>query len=249
MKAMIFAAGLGTRLQQFTSHQPKALVPVDDRPLIDHILLKLKREGFTEVVVNVHHFADLLKAHLRQVEPTIGLRLIISDESEALLNTGGGLRKAMPLILSQDDSQPLLIHNVDILSNARLQPLCAACQGNADAVLLVSERQTSRYLLFSDQMELQGWTNVQTGEIRSPHPHLDPSHCHKYAFSGIHVVAPRLNALLQSWPERFSIMDFYISQCAQLKFRGIVQSDLQLLDVGKPDALQRAPLFLRQLSD
>lgn len=241
MQAMIFAAGLGTRLKPLTDTMPKALVPVGGEPLLAHVAQRLKEAGCGLTVVNVHHFAgqiiDYLKAH------DFGLDVRISDESDHLLDTGGGIRHAQQLF---HPNLPILIHNVDILSNVNLRRFYDLHQEH-DATLLVSDRHTSRYLLFDDDMRLVGWTNVQTGEVRSPYPHLDPSHCRRYAFSGIHLFSPRLFPMMDAFPEKFGIIDFYLQACARADIRGFLKPDLRLMDVGKLDTLAEAEDFLSEL--
>lgn len=239
---MIFAAGLGTRLKPLTDTMPKALVRVGDQPLIAHVILRLREAGFSRIVVNVHHFADQIEAYL-DAQDHFGLDIRISDERAALLDTGGGIRHAMPLF---DASSPILIHNVDILSNIDLARFYQSGQG-ADAMLLVSSRQTQRYLLFDDEERLCGWTHLGTGEVRSPYPALDPAACQHYAFSGIHLFSPSLFPLLADMPERFGIIDFYLRHCADRPIRGYVQPGLRLMDVGKADTLAEANDFLKTI--
>jgi len=237
---MIFAAGLGTRLRPLTDHKPKALIEIEGRPLLEIVLDKLATAGFSDIVVNVHHFADQAKAFLNAYKTEIGLKLRISDESDSLLNTGGGLKHAFE---HEKPNDPVLVHNVDILSNADVVGLYKACERH-DAVLLVSERETQRYLLFDESMRMVGWTNVKTGEVKTPYADLEVSKCRKLAFAGIHVVAPSVFDAMQSWPDAFSIMDFYISTCDRLHFVGVSQENLHLLDVGKVDALRHAHEYL-----
>ncbi|MGM9701432.1 MAG: nucleotidyltransferase family protein [Prevotella sp.] len=241
-QAMIFAAGLGTRLKPLTDTMPKALVRVGDQPLIAHVILRLREAGFSRIVVNVHHFADQIEAYL-DAQDHFGLDIHISDERAALLDTGGGIRHAMPLF---DASSPILIHNVDILSNIDLARFYQSGQG-ADAMLLVSPRQTQRYLLFDDEERLCGWTHLGTGEVRSPYSALDPAACQHYAFSGIHLFSPSLFPLLADMPERFGIIDFYLRHCADRPIRGYVQPGLRLMDVGKADTLAEANDFLKTI--
>lgn len=241
MKAMIFAAGLGTRLKPLTDRMPKALVPVNGQPLLAIQLMKLKQSGFTEVVVNVHHFADMIEEYLNTHD--FGLRVSVSDERRELLDTGGGLLHAKDLL---GEDAPILIHNVDILSNASL-PDFVRHGADADAVLLVSERKTQRYLLFDDTMRLMGWTNIATGEVKSPYPDLNPADYHQYAFSGIHLFSGGLFEKMEGWPVKFPIMDFYLKNCAVCRIKGAVQPGLQLLDVGKQDTLVAADAFQRAL--
>lgn len=243
MKALILAAGLGTRLQQLTAHRPKALVEVNGHPLIEYVLYKLYRSDFKDVVVNVHHFPDQIISYLRHCPHADEMDIKISDERLQLLNTGGGIKRAFPLFLSNTEPSPVLIHNVDILSNADLPLLCRSC-GNHDALLLVSKRQTSRYLLFDDNMRLMGWTNVQTGEVRSPYPNLEVDRCQRLAFSGIHVVSPSVREAMESWPDSFGITDFYIKECGRMDFTGFQQPDLHLVDAGKIDVMAQAAQFL-----
>ena len=163
-RAMLFAAGLGSRLKPLTDSMPKALVPVCGKPLLEHQLQKLKASGFSDVVINVHHFADMIEDWCQQ--HPMQMRILFSDERAELLETGGGIKHAVPLL--HDAREGFLIHNVDILSNADLRKLAKVGKDKA-ATLLVSERETSRYLLFDDDMRLVGWTNTTTGEVRSPY--------------------------------------------------------------------------------
>ena len=244
-QAMIFAAGLGTRLKPLTDTMPKALVRVGGQPLLWHTVQKLKAAGFERIVVNVHHFAQQIVDYLRENE-NFGLDIRISDESDGLLETGGGIKKALPLF---DPDSPILIHNVDILSNIDLQELYAFAERNAtDGLLLVSWRKTKRYLLFDDEYILDGWTNIETGEVRSPYPTLDPTEMKQLAFSGIHVLSPRVFPLLNEMPDRFGIIDFYLKYCNQCAFLGYEKKDLQLMDVGKLDTLEQAEQFIQILS-
>ena len=236
---MIFAAGLGTRLKPLTDTMPKALVRVGNKPLIEHVINKLKSSGVERVVVNVHHFAWQVIDYLQEND-NFGLDVRISDESTKLLDTGGGLKKAAPLF---KPDAPVLIHNVDILSNVDLGWLYENSKGS-DAVLLVSERKTKRYLLFNDDMRLVGWTNVETGEVKSPYENLDVSTCKMYAFSGIHVFSPRLFPLMDSFPDKFGIIDFYLKVCGEAVIKACVKPDLRLLDVGKLDTLAEAERFM-----
>ena len=230
-QAMIFAAGLGTRLKPLTDTMPKAMVRVGGQPLIWHVIQKLKLSGYERIVVNVHHFAEQIVDYLK-VNDNFGLDISISDETSGLLETGGGIKKALPLF---DPAEPILIHNVDILSNLDLTAL------PTDAPLLVvSERKTKRYLQFDDTMRLVGWKNIETGEVKG-------SEAKSLAFSGIHVMHPSLYPLLADWPDRFPIMDFYLKACADHLIRGYEAKDLRLMDVGKLDTLDNANAFIEGL--
>lgn len=244
MKAMVFAAGLGTRLRPITDTLPKALVPVCGEPLLGHVLRKLQRSGYTEAVVNIHHFPQLIKDYL--ADKDFGLKLSVSDESGQLLETGGGILHAKELL---QGGEPFLAHNVDIVSDVDLAWFRAQMHPGALATLLVSERQTSRYLLFDEDMRLVGWTNISTGEVRSPYPDLDPAQCRRYAFSGIHNISPAIFDAFDAlkMPERFPIVDFYIKVCDRYPIYGAVAKDLQLVDVGKFETLPQAEAICRSI--
>ena len=242
---MIFAAGLGTRLKPLTDTMPKALVPVAGQPLLWHVIQKLKAAGFERVVVNVHHFAQQIIDYLRASDH-FGLDIRISDETGQLLETGGGIKKALPLLAPDS---PVLIHNVDILSNVSLSDfydLVYQSPAPPDALLLVSRRQTKRYLLFDDEYILDGWTNIETGEVRSPYPGIDPIDFRQLAFAGIQVLSPSAFSLFREMPDRFSIIDFYLKFCHQRAFMGHEKKDLRLMDVGKIETLGQAEQFIRQ---
>ena len=242
MQTMIFAAGLGTRLKPLTDTMPKALVPVAGKPLLWHVMDKIKRAGFERVVINVHHFADQITDYLKDID-NMGMDVRISDETEMLLETGGGIKHASAHF---DVASPVLIHNVDILSNVNLHDFYSS-NADADAVLLVSNRKTKRYLLFDDDMRLVGWTNIETGERRSPYDWvhtIELSRLNMYAFSGIHLFSPCLFKLMDQWPDRFGVMDFYLDVCDKVNIRGKLKDDLRLMDVGKIDTLSEADAFV-----
>ena len=239
-RAMIFAAGLGTRLKPLTDTMPKALVPVAGKPLLEHTLEKLKTAGIRDVVINVHHFADMIEEWCQQ--HPMGMNIWFSDERQQLLETGGGIKHAAHLLSDARDG--FLIHNVDILSNADLRAVSAFGRGKA-ATLVVSERNTNRYLLFDDDMRLVGWTNIQTGEVKSPYSNLDVRKYHRYAFAGIHYMNPSLFRYFNEWPDKFSIIDFYLSICNREPIYGFVPAELRLMDVGKIDTLSEAEEFLK----
>lgn len=243
MKCMVFAAGLGTRLKPLTDRIPKALVPVGERPLLQILLEKLRSAGFYEVVINVHHFADMIEEFVSTLHFD-DMQISFSDERNELLETGGGIKHAVPLL---QDADRILIHNVDILSNVDLNAFFRAGEGK-EATLLVSQRETQRYLLFDEDMRLVGWTNVKTGEVKSPYPDLDLSCCHKYAFAGIHQMSTGLFHYFNKWPQKFSIIDFYLSICHKEVIFGFVKPDLHLMDVGKLDSLKKAEKFMESIS-
>ena len=245
-QAMILAAGLGTRLKPLTDTIPKALVPVGGKPLIDLNIRKLQAQGYDRFVVNIHHFAQQIVDYVAEQDYAPLVRF--SDETEALLETGGGLKKAAPLFA---DDEPVLIHNVDILDNVDYGWFSRQHQADEDAVLLVSRRTTKRYLLFDNAMRLMGWKNIETGEIKSPYEYIRRTGLSQhgeplnmFAFSGIHSFSPRLFPLMDRFPDRFSIIDFYLSVCHRSHIVGLVKDDLQVLDVGKLDSLHAAEKFL-----
>ena len=244
MQAMIFAAGLGTRLKPLTDRIPKALVRVGGEPLLKRVIFQLKDAGFTRIVVNVHHFSNQIIDYLRDND-NFGMDIRISDESDKLLETGGGIKKAWPLF---DQKEHVLIHNVDILSNVDLKKFYQMeAETPLAARLLVSARKTKRYLLFDDTMRLVGWTNIETGEVKSPYKDLDPKQYKMYAFSGIHMVAPSLFPLMEEEPDKFPIMDFYLRHCDKVRIEGYVKNNLKLMDVGKQETLKEAEQFLQNL--
>ena len=278
-QALVFSAGLGTRLQPLTNTRPKALVHVAGQPLLWHVLTKLRESGYERVVVNVHHFASQIVDYLKSND--FGMSVLVSDETLQLLDTGGGIKHARELFA---DDSPILIHNVDILSNVDLNWFSRQHLDDEDAVLLVSRRNTKRYLLFDSAMRLMGWINTETGEVRSPYPWLrtaditiddhlivrtkaNPTEAvgsqaqlgngrdsgnlntlhtslYAFAFSGIHSFSPRLFPLMDRFPDRFSIIDFYLSVCHRSRIVGCVKDNLRLLDVGKHDSLTEAEQFL-----
>lgn len=245
MKAMIFAAGLGTRLKPLTNHMPKALVPVAGRPMLEHVILKLKAAGFNELVINIHHFGEQILDFLR-ANQNFGLTIHISDERDCLLDTGGGIRKAEPFFRG---NEPFLVHNVDILSDTDLKALYEYHrQSGNDATLLASRRKTIRYLLFDDEKRLCGWINKDTLQTKPEGFAYNPEHHHEYAFSGIHVISPSLfHYMDERWTGKFSIMDFYLQTCHEARIGGRLTDTLRLIDIGKPETLTQAEEFLASL--
>lgn len=248
-QAMILAAGLGTRLKPLTDTMPKALVPVGGTPLLDLNIRKLQAQGYDRFVVNIHHFAQQIVDYVAQQDYAPLVRF--SDETDGLLETGGGLKKAA--LLFADDT-PVLIHNVDILDNVDYDWFARQHQPDEDAVLLVSPRKTKRYLLFDNAMRLMGWKNIETGEIKSPYEYIRRTGLSQhgeplnmFAFSGIHSFSPRLFPLMDRFPDRFGIIDFYLSVCHRSRIVGLLKDDLRILDVGKLDSLHDAEQFQASL--
>ena len=239
---MIFAAGLGTRLKPLTDHMPKALVPVAGKPMLEHVIGKLKSAGFDEIAINVHHFADQIIDFLKEKD-NFGIRIWISDESEELLDTGGGIKKAAPYF-----DEPFLVHNADILSNIDLKAMYNYhLTSSNDATLLVSPRKTIRNLLFDEGNRLQGWVNKDTLQTKPEGFVYHPEVQKEYAFGGIHVISPTLFKYMgDGWTGKFSIMDFYLRTCHEAQLGSYVKEDLQLIDIGKLDTLAKAEDFIRQ---
>lgn len=243
MKAMIFAAGTGTRLKPLTDTTPKALVPVNGKPMIEHVILKLKAAGFGHIVINIHHLGDQIIRFLA-ANNNFGIHIDISDERDYLLDTGGGIKKAAHFF---DDGEPFLIHNVDIISDIDLNVLYGSHkQADSLATLLVSKRATSRYLLFDKANKLCGWRNHETGEIKSYYPDFDPEQYNEYAFGGIHVVSPSIFEWLEEWTGKFPIINFYLSICAKTNIQAYPADNLRLIDIGKQGALDLAEKWLKE---
>ena len=241
MNAFIFAAGLGTRLKPLTDTMPKALVPVAGKPLLAHVVEKLKAAGCKKIVINIHHFGDMIMDYVKS-QNNFGIDIVFSDEREMLLETGGAIKHAVQLL----GDEPFLIHNVDILSNVDIEALWNEhLNSGSAATLLVSKRSSSRALLFSPDGNLTAWTNKTTGEVKTPYESVDIASLEELAFSGIHVFSPSLFKYFSEYPEKFSIIDFYLNTCKAEKIKAYTQEGLQLLDVGKLDSLEKAEEFVR----
>lgn len=267
MKAMIFAAGLGTRLKPLTDTLPKALVPVCERPLIEHVARKLFASGINEAVVNIHYFADKVEEWVNSQDWIVTSRdelsdrkmlFEISDERELLLETGGAVLHARRYL---EGCGRFLIHNVDILSNCDIRWFESQVNDDALATLLVSERDTTRFLLFNpDTLRLVGWMNTDSGDYHVTSPEIDPKECRALAFSGIHILSDKVPALMQEYVKerglpvdevkgtRFPIMSFYMWLAAKYPVYGVVAGNLEFIDVGKLDALKPAEEFVRKNS-
>ncbi len=247
---MIFAAGLGTRLKPLTDTMPKALVPLAGKTLLQWQIEKLKVAGITDIVVNVHHFADKIIDYLRE-NNYFGCHIQVSDERNMLLETGGGLRKAQPLLTS--NLSPILVCNVDILSNINIPALLNAYTPEEMGVVVVYPRDTQRYLLFDETNRLCGWTNIATGEIRGPisdnrHPIPNTRHL---AFSGMQVLNPRIfevmDKVVAEKGEKFSLIDLYLSIAEKEILRAFIPENYRMMDVGKIAQLSEAESFAATL--
>lgn len=240
MQAMILAAGLGTRLFPITQTRPKALAEVGGVPLLEIVMRNLKGYGFTHVVVNIHHFAPQIRAFLESKD-NFGLQVTLSDETEALLNTGGGLKKAAPLF----ERGPILVHNVDILTSLNLNALYLHhCKSGALATLAVKERPTTRSLIVGDHNYLCGWIDHTTGQVRKPGTWATESR--QIAFSAIHVVEREvlLNATESG---AFSILDTYLRLAATPVILTFSHQHDLWMDLGRIENLQEAAALLPQI--
>ena len=202
---------------------------------------KLRSAGYDEFIVNVHHFPEQIREYLASTD----FNVQISDESEELLETGGGILHAENLI--RPTEEPFLVHNVDIVSNLDLAWLREKTRSEALATLVVSDRPTRRYLLFDDDLRLVGWTDTATGEVRSPYPNLDAGKFRKLAFAGVHNLSPRIFECMRAngFTGRFPIMDFYLKVCAGEPIYGATPENLQLVDAGKLESLAPAEEIIK----
>lgn len=243
MKAMIFAAGLGTRLRPLTDHTPKALVPVGGVPMLQRVILRLKEAGFRDLVINIHHFGDQILDFLK-ANQDFGVRIRVSDERGQLLDTGGGIRKARPLL---DDGGPFLVHNVDILSDIDLAAFYRLhLEHPCDATLLTNHRRTSRYLLADAGGRLRGWVNKSTGETLPAGTLYAEGAYAELAFGCIHVLSPSVFRHMDDgrWQGKFSIIPFYVDICRRADIRCHTIDTPGWFDIGKPETLARAEAYL-----
>ena len=237
MKAMIFAAGLGTRLKPFTDNHPKALAIVNGKPLLQRNIEYLKSFGIDEIVINVHHFADQIIEFLEE-NNYFGIEIIISDETDQVLETGGGLVKA-----KDNFTEDFLVMNVDILTDLNLAEFIKAHQENKAIVsLAVSDRDSSRKLFFNEQNELKGWRNLKTEEEIKAVDSLD--NCKDLAFSGIHVISPVLFDKITE-KGKFSIMKVYMDLMQTESIIGFDHSGGILIDVGRPESVLEAEQYFK----
>jgi NDP-sugar pyrophosphorylase family protein len=241
---MIFAAGLGTRLQAITAGKPKALAEVAGVPLLEHAINYLKSFGISEIVVNVHHFADQVIDFLEK-KKHFGIDLKISDERDFLLETGGGLKKAASLFRGDE---PIVLYNVDILSSLDLNRMLAYhLQEKALATLAVRKRETSRYLLFDSQMQLAGWKDLRSGELKISRPGPVVEY-QEFAFSGIHIINPEIFDLILE-EGKFSVIDLYLRLAQNQGIKAYIDDSELWFDLGKPEQLTEAGKVVRQFQE
>lgn len=233
MKAMILAAGLGTRLKPWTDHHPKALAEVGGKSLLQRNIEYLQQFGIKELIVNVHHFAGQIEEAIKRNDGW-GSEITISDETAEVLETGGGLKKAAWYFKGENE---FVLMNVDILTDLNLTAMIQQQQNsNAFATLAVTERKTSRYFLFNSKDELVGWRNVNTGEEKMAKQSLEVK---QKAFSGIHVISSRLLEHL-TMEGKFSMVDVYLQLANEHVIQAFDHSVSRFIDVGKPESIEKA---------
>ncbi|MCD4793114.1 MAG: nucleotidyltransferase family protein [Bacteroidales bacterium] len=234
MKVMIFAAGLGTRLKPLTDNKPKALVELNGKPVLEHLILRLKKQGFNDLVINVHHFADQIESFLKK-NNNFNANIEISDERKQLLETGGGLLKAKRFL---ESSEIFIIHNVDIFCDIDLNKLIEEHRKNdATATLVVQKRDSSRKLLFDETNALCQWKNYQTNEtkeVRKANGKLQP-----WSFSGIHIINSSIFKFIIE-KSKFSIIDLYLRLAEDHKISAFETKHNYWFDLGKPENILEA---------
>jgi NDP-sugar pyrophosphorylase family protein len=238
MKALIFAAGLGTRLYPLTIDKPKALVEIAGKTLLQIAIEHLSQSGYNELVINIHHFGDQIIDFLRR-NNNFGLSITISDERDQLLDTGGGILKAEPFLAGEE---PFLVYNVDVLSNIDLQLFRKYHKERGGlATLVVRDRKTARYLAFDESMQLCGWKNIKTGDEISTRNVQD---CSLLAFSGIQLIDPAIFQLITE-TESFPLIPLYLRLAAGHRIMGYRDDSSLWMDLGKPDQIIEAEKFIR----
>lgn len=257
---MIFAAGKGTRLKPFTDHHPKALAPAGGIPMLERVTGRVIAAGATEIVINIHHFAGQVKDFVDSLAVrTPEVKFLISDESETLLDTGGGLLKARKFL--DIGETPFLVHNADILTSLDLRDMMSHhLRSGADVTLLAMPRKTSRYLYFDrHSARLCGWCDLRTGRVRPEGFVPDEPRQRRLAFGGIHIISPRIFPCLERYSRTsagpdgaFSITPFYCDNCRELDIRAYSPDPetFMWLDIGTPEKLAQADAILtRQGTD
>lgn len=241
MKAMIFAAGLGTRLRPLTDDIPKALVPINGKPALEWLILKLKKAGIHQIIINVHHFAEKVIDFISE-NHSFGIEVTISDEREMLLDTGGGLKKAAWFF---DDGKPFLVHNADVLSNIEFDMMLDFHnQKKALATLFIQKRTTSRYLIFDEERRLSGWKNNKTNELITAKQATGDTE--DYAFNGIHIIDPKIFKLMNG-EGKFSIIETYLGLTKNHPIMGYAPKNTAWMDIGTIENLLQANNFAKKI--
>lgn len=240
MKALIFAAGKGTRLKELTANKPKALVEVAGITLLERCILKLKDAGADDIIINIHHYGDQIIDFV-QAHHNFGISITFSDERDLLLDTGGGLKKAADFF---NDGKDFFIHNVDIISDINLKDMYRyhTCRHNS-VTLAVRHRSTSRYFLFNEHLQLCGRQNIKTGEYQLTEDY-DINALTPYAFSGIHVVSPRI---FEHFPtdKVFSISDWYVQLAATQPMQAYLHNEGLWMDMGKIEDIHQLEQLIK----
>lgn len=246
MKAIVFAAGLGTRLRPFTLEHPKALVEVNGKPMLQRVVERLRDAGIREIVVNVHHFADQIIEFIRYHDG-FGCDIAISDERQLLLDTGGGIANAAPLLAGEE---PFIAYNADILSDFDIAGMIAAHKlTGADVTLLTSGRSSSRQLYFDGDNRLVGWQNLKTGECR-PASFSPDGDCHGASFNGVHIINGKALQMMRQHAAAepvFSITPFYVDNIDKLDIRSYSpEKPYQWYDIGRNETLAAARIGFKE---
>jgi NDP-sugar pyrophosphorylase family protein len=237
MKAMIFAAGLGTRLHPFTIDKPKALVEIAGKPLLQLAIERVSVAGYKDIVINIHHFGSQIIDFLER-ENNFGLNIAISDERDQLLDTGGGILKAASLL---SGSGPVLVYNVDVLSNIDLKAFRNFhVERGGLATLAVRDRKTARYLVFNEDMMLSGWKNISTGEEKIIRDSITQR---IFAFSGIQIIDPSIFSMITE-SGSFSLISLYLRLAKTERIFGYNDISSLWMDLGKPDQLKEAEKYI-----
>jgi NDP-sugar pyrophosphorylase family protein len=239
MKAMILAAGVGSRLRPLTEEIPKALVKVGNKTMLENNIDWLASYGFDEIIVNVHHLAEKIKAFVKE-KADLKASVTFSEEKNELLNTGGGLKQAGWFF---DERDPFIVTNVDILCNLNLEKLLAFHKKTFSlATLVVRERESSRYLLFDESYRLCGWENIKTNEKKIT---LECQNIKRYAFSGIQIMSPEMFSYM---PKKsiFSLIDLYLNVNSDVLVSGFLDTESDWFDIGNLEKLNNARRFAGQ---
>lgn len=237
MKAMILAAGLGTRLKALTDKTPKALIKIKGKTLLEIGINNLINNGFDKIIINVHHHSKQIIQFLD--ENKFDAEITISDETDKLLDTGGGLKKAKSFF---DNDSPFLVYNVDVLSNLDLRKLYTFHTASGTiGTLVVRKRESDRYLLFNSENILCGWRNTKSGETKLIRNNKLQ---YEFAFSGIQVLDPKIFSFMPD-EDVFSLIDLYLKVGSKNEIRAFIDDESYWLDVGKPENLKAAENILK----
>lgn len=239
MKAMILAAGLGTRLKPLTDHKPKALVEIAGKPMLEWVILKLIKTGIKEIIINVHHYPEQVLSFLEE-KKNFGIDIAISDESDALLDSGGAILKASSFL---NNDEAFLVHNVDVVTDLDISALAKYhAQKQALATLAVRQRQSSRYLLFDSTMRLKAWQNTSTGQHiglkQTPEMPLKP-----LAFSGVYLISPKISPLITE-TACFPVIEMFLRLAPEYLIQGYCHDEGWWFDLGKEANMKEAALKL-----